>query len=52
MLPQRLEELDRASTRFPGQLNKLLHDKQWVESLKLLPEGEQAELINYLDNVR
>lgn len=52
MLAQRLDELDRASTGYPGQLNKLLYDEQWKESLKLLPEGELTELISHLDNVR
>ena len=54
MSPQRLRlhELDRSSTGFPEQLDKLLHDEQWAESLELLPEGKLRELIGYLDNVR
>ena len=49
---QRLEELDRSSTGFPEQLEKLFHDKQWVESLEHIPEGELRKLIDFLDNVR
>lgn len=48
---QRLNELDRSSTWFLDQLNKLLHDKKWVEDLKLLPEDELIEVIGNLDNV-
>lgn len=48
---QRLNDLDRSSIGFPEQLDKLLHDKQWEESLKLLPESELGELIGYLNNV-
>ena len=49
---QRLEGLDRSSTRFPEQLEKLLHDKRWVESLEHLPESELHKVIDFLDNVR
>ncbi|KAF9643100.1 kinase-like protein, partial [Thelephora ganbajun] len=51
MLAQRLYELDRSSTQFPEQLDKLLHDKEWIEDLKLLPEDELVELIGCLNNV-
>lgn len=51
MLIQGLDELDRSSIGFPEQLDKLLRDKQWVESLKLLPESELGKLIDYLNNV-
>ena len=51
MSAQRLYELDRSSTQFPEQLNELLHDKEWEEQLELLPEGELAELTDYLDGV-
>ena len=51
MVVQRLDELDRSAIGFPEQLYKLLHDKQWVKSLKLLPEGELGELIDFLNNV-
>ena len=49
---QRLYKLDMSSTRFPEQLNELLHDEGWVEHLHLLPKGELVGLIGYLDNVR
>jgi len=52
MPAQRLYELDGSSTRFPEQLDELLHDKEWVKGLELLPEGELMELVDYLDNVR
>ena len=52
MLAQRLYELDRSSTRFPEQLNDLLHDEEWARQLKPLPEDELMELIGYLDDVR
>lgn len=51
MLVQRLDELDRSSTGFPEQLNKLLHDNQWVTSLELLQEDELRELISELNDV-
>ncbi|KAF9641912.1 kinase-like protein, partial [Thelephora ganbajun] len=51
MLTQRLYELDRSSTQFPEQLDKLLHDKEWIEDLKLLPEDELVELIGCLNDV-
>jgi len=52
MLTQRLYELDKSSTRFPEQLDELLHDTEWVKRLELLRGGELMELIGYLDNVR
>ena len=52
MLAQRLYELDKSSTRFPEQLDALLHDNEWVTHLQLLPEGELMELITYLNDVR
>ena len=51
MPEQRLGQLDRSSTGFPEQLGELLRDQKWAESLKLLPEEELRELIDYLDNV-
>ena len=48
----RLYELDRSSPGFPEQLSKLLHDKQWADALRLIPEGELEEQIRLLDNVR
>ena len=48
---QRLYELDRSPTLFSEQLDQLLRDKQWVEALKALPEGELREPISYLDKV-
>ena len=51
ILAQRLHELDRSSARFPEQLNELLHDKEWVEHIRLLPEDELIELIGSLDDV-
>lgn len=49
---QRLYKLNRTSTRFPERLERLLHDKKWVERLQRLPEGQLVELIGYLDSVR
>ena len=51
MSTQRLYELDRSSTQFPEQLNELLHDKEWVEQIKLLPEDALVELTGYLHDV-
>jgi len=51
MSAQRLYELDRSSNQFPEQLNELLHDREWVEQLKLLPEGELVELAGHLHDV-
>jgi len=52
MLEQRLHQLDKSSTRFPEQLDKLLHDREWVKKVQLLPEDELMEVIGYLDDVR
>jgi len=52
MLEWRLRQLDRFSTRFPEQLDKLLHDKEWVKKVQPLPEDELMEVIGYLDDVR
>ena len=51
-MAQRLYELDRSAPWFLEQLNELLHDEEWVYRLRLLPRGELAELIDYLDDVR
>ena len=45
MPAQRLSQLDRSSTRFPEQLDKLLHDKEWVKEVQLLQEDELMEVI-------
>ena len=53
MLPmQRLGKLDRFSAQFPEQLDQLLHDQEWIATLKLAPDNELVKLISYLDNVR
>jgi len=52
MLAERLYQLDRSSPQFPEQLNELLHDKEWVRKVQLLPEDELVELIGYLSDVR
>ena len=49
---QRLYDLDRWSTQFPGQLDELLHDSKYVDGFQKLPEGELVELIDYLNSVR
>jgi len=48
---QRLHDLDRSSAQFPEQLDKLLHDKEYVDGLLGLPEPELNELVNHLNNV-
>jgi len=52
MFAQRLYGLDRSSTQFPEELDKLLHEKEWVEQVQLLPEDELVGVISYLDDVR
>ena len=52
MAAQRLYRLDRSSILFLEQLDELLHDRQWVEAVGSLPEGELDGPITYLDNVR
>jgi len=52
MSAQRLHQLDKSSTRFPEQLEKLLYDKEWVDQAQLLPEDELVELTGYLNDVR
>lgn len=49
---ERLYNLDRWSVKFSGQLDKLLHDKKYVDGFQKLPGGELVELTNYLDRVR
>ena len=49
---KRLYDLDRRSAQFPGQLDKLLHDKKYVDGFQKLPDGELVGLINYLNSVR
>jgi len=49
---QRLRQLDRSSAQFPKQLNELLYDKEWIDRLVHLPEGELIETIGNLDDVR
>jgi len=48
---QRLYDFDRSSTQFPDQLDKLLHDKEYVGGLLELPEPELVQLVNHLNNV-
>ena len=52
MSPQRLYDLNRSSTQFSYQLDKLLHEKGYVDELQKLPEGELVRLVNYLNIVR
>ena len=51
MSAQRLYELDKSSTRFPEQLEKLLDDKEWIDHLRALPRGDVPGLISHLDEV-
>ena len=51
MSAQLLYELDTSSTRFPEQLDELLRDKEWIDQLKTLPEGELVGLTGYIDDV-
>ena len=44
--------MDRSSTRFPEQLDRLLHDQEWIAALKLAPDDELVKLTSHLDNVR
>jgi len=52
MLAQRLYGLDRSSNRFPEELDQLLHEREWVEQVQLLPKDVLVEVISYLDDVR
>lgn len=52
MSPQRLYNLDRSSTEFSQQLYELLREKEYVDELQKLPEGELVQLVNYLNSVR
>jgi hypothetical protein len=46
---QRLYDLDKA---FADELDKLLHDEEYVHALEVLPERELVQLVNHLNNVR
>ena len=48
---QRLRDLDRSSAQFPDQLDKLLHDKEYVDGLLGLPQPELIQLVDHLNNV-
>ena len=48
---QRLRDLDRSSAQFPDQLDKLLHDKEYVAGLLGLPQPELIQLVDHLNNV-
>jgi len=48
---QRLFDLDRSSAQFPDQLDKLLHDKEYVAELLELPDSELIQLVDRLNNV-
>ena len=52
MSVQRLNELDASSTLFPEQLDKLFRDKEWIDQLRTLPEGDLVELTGHLNGVR
>lgn len=45
---QRLYDLDRT---YPEQLDELLHDKQYVDGLRELPERELSQLVDHLNGV-
>jgi hypothetical protein len=49
---QRLYGFDRWSTQFSGQLDKLLHSKEYADEVQKLSGGELVELVNYLNGVR
>jgi len=51
MTSRRLYDLDRSSAQFSDQLYQLLRDKEYVECLVNLPEGELAGVMNYLNDV-
>lgn len=48
---QRLLDLDRSSAQFSDQLDKLLHDKEYVAGLLELPDPELIQMVDYLNNV-
>ena len=45
---QRLYRLDRSSS---AELDKLLHDGEYIDVLLRLPEGELTHLVNHLTDV-
>ena len=45
---KRLYDLDKS---FSDQLDKLLHDEEYVNGLRELPERELVQIVNHLDNV-
>ncbi|KAF9644875.1 kinase-like protein [Thelephora ganbajun] len=45
---QRLYDLDRT---FPDRLDKLLHDKEYIDELRGLPERELRQLVDHLNEV-
>ena len=45
--PERLNPL-----QFPEPFDELLRDEEWIDKLKMLPEGDVVGLIDHLNNVR
>lgn len=45
---QRLYQLDQS---FAVQLDKVLHDEDYIKKLLKLPSNELVELVNYLNDV-
>ena len=48
----RLYDLDGSSAQFSDELDRLLHEKEYVDGFQKLPEGELIQLVDYLNNVR
>ena len=46
---KRLYDLDKA---FPDRLDRLLHDKAYVDGLRELPDPELVQLVDHLNDVR
>lgn len=46
---ERLYELDKA---FAVQLDKILHEGEYISQLMELQEGELVQIVNYLNDVR
>lgn len=48
----RLYDLDGSSAQSSDELDRLLHEKEYVDGFQKLPEGELIQLVDYLNNVR
>ena len=48
---QQLRRLDKSSTRFPGQISKLIHGQKYTAWVNNLHEDDPVWVVEYFDDV-